>query len=191
MAGLVIDHTRFRGALRRRHLPGLRGSRHEHRTACRARAAQDVVVHRNTEAAAGELSAIQLRVRRCLLGVDLLPVHIELLRDHLREGGLDALPDLGVLGEDRDGVIRSDLNVRIQGAGGRCRLSRGRLDGRYEAQIQQESTACSGTPDKEGTPGNAIIHIRCHCVIGCHVQMSRESVVGRPAACLMAARMRV
>ena len=79
-----------------------------------ADAAQVVPVHRRGQAAAGELAAVELGIVVGLLDADVLPVDVQLLGDHHRQRGLDALTDLRVLGHDGDDAVGRDAHIGVQ-----------------------------------------------------------------------------
>ena len=49
-----------------------------------------------------------------LLDAHVLPLDVELLGDQHREHRLHALPDLRILGDDRDDAVRRDADERVR-----------------------------------------------------------------------------
>ncbi len=78
--------------------------------------------------------------------------------------------------------------LRMLRAVGRAR-GQGRIGPFRNAQGQQHAAAGGGADGQEGATGDSMLG--CCELVRCHDQTSRESVVGNPAACLMAARMRL
>ena len=112
-ATVVRDRRLRRREFALRHVPRLGGGGHEHGARGGTEAAVVVVVHRRTQRAAGELTAVLRLVAVRLFDGHLRPVDVELLADDHRQRLLDALPFLGVLGDDRDLAIGVDLDERI------------------------------------------------------------------------------
>jgi len=62
-------------------------------------------------AAAGDLPVILHAIDIGLLDLHVLPIDIEFLGDQHGQHGSDALADLGILGHNGDGAVRSNLNI--------------------------------------------------------------------------------
>ncbi len=185
-------------------LPGVGGGGDQHLPAGGADAAQRVPVERGGEAAAGELGAILLGIVVRLLDPDVLPGNIQLLGDQHRQHGLDALADLRVLGDDGDDAVRGDLHIGVQRrqvAGGRAHARaagdrHGGARSHRDGEAQQHTAAGGGAGLQEGAARGARrveTALAGGGVLGAFVQHDQAlvSAVGRPAAFLMAARMRV
>jgi hypothetical protein len=87
-----------------------------------------------------------LLCRRCRFDADLRPVHIELFSDQHRQPGVNALPHLRLVDDDRDDVIRrnADPLVRRKGLpfGGQC------LGRRQRAADRKSSAGKRGNLDE-------------------------------------------
>ena len=112
-ARLVEDGGGGGGALRFGHAPGEGGRRHQHLPGGGADSAELVVVHRGGHTSAGELTTV-LGIGVGLFDPDRLPLDVEFLGDQHREHGLDALADLGILGDDGDGAVGADPDVDVR-----------------------------------------------------------------------------
>jgi hypothetical protein len=106
-------------------------------------------------AAARDLTRVLRRVVRRLFNLDLLPIDLQFLRDQHRQARLDALSDLGVLGDDRDDAVGANLD---EVAGQNCRPWR-RTRGlehahgfeRLEIGGEHHASAGEGGDAQEGT----------------------------------------
>ena len=121
--GMRDDASR-RGQLALRDAPLLRRRGQHDEPAARPHQAHVLVVGGNRAAATFDLSAV-LRVEVGLLDLHLRPVDVEFIGDDLRERGLDALPGLRILRDDREGVVgvNRDVGVRRERRRGAARTS--------------------------------------------------------------------
>ena len=55
-----------------------------------------------------------LLMRRGFLHIHQVPIGVEFVRQHLREGGMDALPHLRMGHDGRDAVVRRDLQPHVE-----------------------------------------------------------------------------
>src|SRR5690606_21271893 len=119
----------------------------------RAHAAQQVIVHRDRHRAAGELAAVAHRIDFGVFGADVLPGDIQLFRDDLREGGLDALADLRVLVDDVRLAVRHDPDGRVE----RRRTPAAAHCEGGQAEVEHQATADGGGSGEELAAGNAVL----------------------------------
>ncbi len=91
-----VDHFTVQcRQLARRDAPFTRGSRDEHRARRSARLTQLIPAQRDRTRTAGALATVYRRINGSLGDVDVGPRGVQFLGDDQREGGLDALADLG------------------------------------------------------------------------------------------------
>ena len=195
--GHVLDLAARGGAVGGGAAPGLGGGGDQHLTARRPNTAQGIPIERRGEAAAGELGAVLGRIVVGLLDADVLPVHVQLLGDEHGQHGLDALTDLRVLGDDGDDAVRRDLHIGVQRRGvgvGQAGGADRRAGRQRQAEAQEHAAAGRGAGLQEGATRGALpVQIAIEGVRG-HVAghgQTLVSAVGRPAARLIAARIRV
>ncbi len=193
--GHVLHGTRAGGAVGGAAAPGLGGGGDQHLTASRAGAAQGLPVHRGGETAAGELGPVFCWIVVGLLDADILPVDVEFFGDQHGQHGLDALTDLRILGHDGDDAVGGDADESVErrqvgfalAGDGHRRLGRER-----HGQGEQHAAAGDSAGLQEGAARRVLWTVIEGGVGGAVEQHDQALVssVGRPAACLMAARMR-
>ena len=105
LAGYVMHAARSRGAFGFGHIPSLRRRADQHLPALRAELPHGLPVDRRRGAAAGNLQTVLRRVQIALLDAHVLPISVELFGNQHGQHDLDALADLGILGDDSDDAI--------------------------------------------------------------------------------------
>ena len=106
------DDTARRAQLALCDIPLLRRRCQHEEPAARSHQAHVLVVGGDRAAATLDLRAV-LRIQVGLLDLDLRPVDVELVGDDHRQRGLDALSSLGILRDDREGVVGVDRDVGV------------------------------------------------------------------------------
>ena len=133
--------------------PRLRGRGDEHRPRRRACFAQAVPFGPRARAAAGHLDAERQRgcrpaIDRRVLGADLAPIGIELLRDEQGERGVGALAHLGMIDDDGDDVVGADAHEGVRerttlaGLSRSCRRLRELRAGKRRASVRRRRVRC-------------------------------------------------
>ena len=115
-----VHHTaRSGGQFGFRHIPRLRRGRDEHLPRPRAPTWRiGIQLFGVPVLPPVDLAAVLRRIEIGLLDLDVLPIDVEFFGDQHRQHVLDALPDFGVLGHDRDRAVGGDL---MKSSGGRRR----------------------------------------------------------------------
>ena len=165
-------------------IPGLRGGGDEHLAAGGADLAQGIPVDGRGGAAAGALRAVLRFVEVGLLDLDVLPIDVELVGDDHGEMGLDALADLGILGDDGDDAVGVNLTkarryeVPAAGRGGlgeelrdadRLNVERPRACRRRQSGDAEERATVEGVLPSDGSRSEvAFIGPPCSC--GCRLR---------------------
>jgi len=179
----VGHDARRRRALGRIHIPGLGGGGDEHLPSRSAHAAHDIVVPADGPAATGGAEAGMELIDDCRFDPDIFPVDVELFGNDHGQTGLDSLSHLGRPGDEGNDAVGPDADVGIErhlGLGER----RGAGTARRKTHIDQQGAANDGGAQERASVEACGMAIR-------HAQASRRSATGKPAACLMAARIRV
>ncbi len=149
-AALAVKHHAFgRLELGFRHVERLRRGGDQHRATRRADLTHRHPVGRRRRAAAGALPLEFGRVERRLFDAHVLPRHVELVRDDHRKHRLHALPDLRILGDDRDDAVRRDADEVAERGLGRS------LDG-VSANASAVSPSLTYAPSRMPPPASAV-----------------------------------
>ena len=114
IAGSVHDAAVFSRALALADVPVFRRGGDQHRPRSRAGTAQLIPVRRNRARAAGELPPVERCIDLRLLDAHFGPIRVQLFRDDHREGSLDALADLRVLGIDENAAVGCDAQIGVR-----------------------------------------------------------------------------
>ena len=181
-AGRVQHAARGGGAVAFRHAPLRGGGGDEHLPHRRADLAHARVLRRDGGAAARRLAAV-LGVEIALLDGHRAPVDVELVGDDHRQRRLHALPDLGILPDDRHLAVGMDGDERVRRE--RRRLALAALAeelGRIQIRGDDEAAAGEG--------GDAEERAAVECGSGAHRPPPLAAVTW-VAARLMPSRMRL
>ena len=130
--------------------PLLRCRRHEHGAGTGPGLARRQPVERRCHAAACKLRPILVLILVGLLDLHLAPRDVELLGDQHGQHGLDALPDLRVLREDRHRVVRRDADEHAQHRG----LARAGRGGKRQLRFERERGPARKAGGEERAAGN-------------------------------------
>ncbi len=164
-AALAVQHDAFgRLELGLRHVERLRRRGDKHRAPRRADLTHRHPVRRRRRAAARALRLELGRVEQRLFDANVLPRHVQLVGDDHRKHRLHALPDLRVLGDDRDDAVRRDANEVAERGLGRRRRERERFGRFTELDVRAEQNAAAGERGdaQERTPVDCRIERRGH-----------------------------
>ena len=166
----VRDHARFGLAFRGRHLPRVGRGRDQHLARRRAALAHVVLGAANAAAAARrhvapDAVARQVLARRRHLGLDLLPVALELFGHQLGQPGQRALAHLRARDADDDIVVRADEHPGADLVAVRAQhLLRQRAAEPRQMQAERQTAAGGRTGDEHLASRDlgGLRRFRCH-----------------------------